>query len=509
MRRPERAPGSRLRAPGRIQIVVAIAVLILMSVVGVALARPGGGESYSGGGGHGGGGGGGGGGGSGDWIFIFEILIRLIWLCVEYPYIGLPLVAIIIVALIAGAIWNARNKDWNSGPPVELAHSATESERADLHALDPDFSWVLFEDFCFRLYATAHGARGNPAAMAALAPYVAEEQRAALLQRAPAGAPVSRVIVGSQRVYDVRAAPDGRSLVGVEFESNYTAGNKSWYTVERWVFARATSARTKPPRPTRDFPCPNCGAPWQAKDAAGGQICAYCNQVVDNGRFDWQVASIDLRHSDPRPPTVTAEVPERGTDLPTYRAPDVDVVWQHLLQDDPALSRETFEARVELCYRILNDSWPENDLAPARGLVSDGLYDYLSYWTTAFATQGMRNALDDMKITRKVIAKVTRDHFYDAVTIRIWGRGKDYVVDRNDHVVRGARHRERPYSEYWTFIRSSARRGPATTAPACPNCGAPLAITMAGSCEHCGVHVTAGEFDWVLSKIEQDDSYRG
>jgi hypothetical protein len=32
---------------------------------------------------------------------------------------------------------------------------------------------------------------------------------------------------------------------------------------------------------------------------------------------------------------------------------------------------------------------------------------------------------------------------------------------------------------------------------------------MAGTCDHCGAHVTGGEFDWVLSKIEQDDSYRG
>lgn len=42
----------------------------------------------------------------------------------------------------------------------------------------------------------------------------------------------------------------------------------------------------------------------------------------------------------------------------------------------------------------------------------------------------------------------------------------------------------------------------------CPNCGAPLdRINMAGNCEACGTHLTRGEFDWVLSKIEQDDSY--
>jgi hypothetical protein len=31
---------------------------------------------------------------------------------------------------------------------------------------------------------------------------------------------------------------------------------------------------------------------------------------------------------------------------------------------------------------------------------------------------------------------------------------------------------------------------------------------MAGDCESCGVHVTTGEFDWVLSRIEQDEVYR-
>ena len=43
----------------------------------------------------------------------------------------------------------------------------------------------------------------------------------------------------------------------------------------------------------------------------------------------------------------------------------------------------------------------------------------------------------------------------------------------------------------------------------CPNCGAPLAISMAGNCEYCSANVTSGEFDWVLSRIEQDEAYSG
>jgi uncharacterized Zn finger protein (UPF0148 family) len=493
--------------------VIALAVLLLLALAGLAYARPGGGESYSGGGGHGGGGGGGG--DSGDWIVVIDLVVRLIVLCIDAPYIGLPIVGAIVVALIVGAIWNARNKDWNSGPPVTLAASAAPASqaRAGLRDVDPDFSWILFEDFAFRLFATAHGARGNPTAMGGLAPYVSADARAALLARDPAGAPVSRVIVGALRVYDTHVpppdAPDAYAWIGVELEANYTAGNHTWYTVERWGFRRAIAARTKPPRTTRDFPCPNCGAPWAAFEVGGGQVCSSCREIVDNGRFDWQVVSVDLRHAEPRPPTLTNEVPERGNDVPTYKDPACDTTWQRLLADDPALTRDTFDARVELVYGALNDAWAKNDLTPARGFVSDGLYDYLSYWVSAYAAQGLRNQLDDMRVTKRTLAKVTRDRWYDAVTVRIWATGKDYVVDRDGKVVRGSRSRPRPYTEYWTFVRSSARRGATVVEKTCPNCGAPLAIGMAGACAHCGVHVTAGEFDWVLSKVEQDDTYRG
>jgi len=43
----------------------------------------------------------------------------------------------------------------------------------------------------------------------------------------------------------------------------------------------------------------------------------------------------------------------------------------------------------------------------------------------------------------------------------------------------------------------------------CPNCAAPLKVNNAGVCQFCGGKITSGEFDWVLSKIEQDESYAG
>ena len=300
-----------------------------------------------------------------------------------------------------------------------------------------------------------------------------------------------------------------RVRIGVEYEANVATAEHTYYTVESWLFGRDATVQSKPPGATRTFPCPSCGAPWQASRTTT-QVCASCGQAVDNGRFDWVVEQISLDSSDERPPTLTTEVPERGTDLPTYRQPDIDAAWIQLTRDDPEVSDAALDARLAMIYGQLNTAWSTNDLRPVRGLVSDGLYDYLSYWVDAYRQQGLRNVLTDMRITHTALARLTRDRYYDAITIRIWATGKDFVVrGETGAVVRGSKHRERPYSEYWTLIRTAGRRGAPRTAPACSNCGAPLQISQSGECEHCGAHVTSGEFDWVVSKIEQDDTYRG
>ncbi|MEJ7597619.1 MAG: TIM44-like domain-containing protein [Kofleriaceae bacterium] len=479
-----------------------LALIVVAFLVGDALARPGGGGSYSGGGGHGGGGGGGG--GDGDGFAILELLYWLIRLAIEVLVIGVPLIGLVVAYFIYQAYKRRQNKDWDSGPPVALERAV----EVRPEQLDAEFSHVLFEDFVFRLVSTAQRARHSEATLATVAPYVSQAAREALATRDPVGAPVESVIVGALRTVGIDRA-DGRDRIAVELELNVTTAAHTSYSVETWTFERAQGRDSKPPGATRGFPCPNCGAPWQAA-ATGTQQCASCGEIVDNGRFDWTVAHIALRSIDERPPTLTEEVPERGTDLPTYRQPGAERALLALEADDPAITDALLLDRLAMIYEQLNRAWSANDLRPVRGLVSAGLYDYLSYWVEAYTRQGLRNKLEDMRITHREIAKVTRDHYYDAITVRIWGTGKDTVVraDSGEHV-RGARTRERKYSEYWTLIRSTNRKGPPATQPVCSNCGAPLQITMAGECEHCSAYLVAGEFDWVLSKVEQDDSYRG
>jgi inner membrane protein import complex subunit Tim44-like protein len=388
---------------------------------------------------------------------------------------------------------------------------------ARIARVDPDFSAVLFEDFAFRLYAAAHVARGA-GRLDELSPYVSEAARQSLTARTPAG-PVTGVVVGAMHTRDLFVPrvdgnrPDAFVRVVLEFEANYSVGTGEGsrrFVVEEWVFRRAASARTRPPEPARRFPCPNCGAPWRTESASGTQKCASCGAVVDNGRFDWEVAEIHLRHDRGSVPGLSEEVPERGTSLPTRKDRQFAADWAALMQDDPGVTALAIETRLTHIYAVVNDAWTRQELADARAVLSDGLADYFQYWLDAYGDQGLRNVLEDMRITRHELVKLRRDRYYDALTVRLWATGKDYVIRTSDNThVRGSQSDERPYSEYWTLIRAAGPRGAPPPEATCGGCGAPLVVSMAGACSHCGAHVTAGEFDWVLSKIEQDDSYAG
>ena len=489
-------------------VVLPALVLVLPALVE---ARPGGGQTF-------GGGGGGSGGGGGDAGDLFGILI---WLTLEHPVIGLPLLIIaavgyfVVKSKAGGQNWDSSNLVFG-GQDLGPARRPASVQLEALRAVDPDFSQILFEDFAYRLYASAHEARSNPAKLAALAPYLEPQVRQAFTQRVPTGVPVSNVVVGVMRVLRVEvpspqahnpSTGEPESEVELEFEANVTAGTQGFYLWERWVLRRPISVATPPPDRARSLHCPNCGAPFQSADE---QRCDYCGQVVTDGRFDWRVIAVQELRAQPRPPALTSDTAEAGTHLASIRDPALARHWAALVGADPAVVPGQIEARVHRVYQALNQAWTARDLRPVRGYLSDGMADYLRYWVEAYLREGLVNRLDGMQITGLELVKVRRDRWYDAMTYRVYATGLDTTVRADSgQVVSGHPSRPRAYSEYWTLIRSAARQGPTRLDGGCPNCGAPLAIGMGGECLHCNAHVTAGEFDWVLSKIEQDEVYSG
>jgi hypothetical protein len=157
----------------------------------------------------------------------------------------------------------------------------------------------------------------------------------------------------------------------------------------------------------------------------------------------------------------------------------------------------------------MQQAWSSLAWDQARPFLSDNLWQAQSYWLEAYRQGGLRNLNENARIVQLELVRVAADRWYDAITLRVHATGFDYTVDASNTIVGGSREKERAYTEYWTLIRSATAKGPARTDPVCPSCGGPLAINMAGQCTHCQVKVTSGEFDWVLSRIEQDDTYAG
>src|SRR5882672_484633 len=514
-----RLPIANCRLKGRILFAFLIVIGgVLMA--SDAFARVGGGQGYGGGGGSGGGGGGGGAG-----ALVYLVVRLLIWLTFEHPVIGIPVDIIVIGAVV---YWFARSStkpvsfaSTNISAPDPVASAQQQGfQRAfnQLRRFDPNFSEIIFTDFCYALYGRAHNARGRgPKALDELSPYLSEQARASLLQLNPPNLKaVEGIIVGAMQVVAVRGLDTPTVRISIEFDANYTEftpregdarGEMSYYVRERWELERKRDVLSPTPEQATALHCPRCGAALQ-KDTAGA--CAFCGTKIDSGEFQWYVRSIATLSREAKGPLLTSNVPEMGTDYPTVTQPNFPAVRAAFEQNNPTFTWADFQARARLIFNELQAAWSMLNWERARPHETDNIFQMHRYWIDAYQRQGLRNALDQCQITAMQPVKVKVDAFYNAITLRIFAQGYDYTIDKNGRVVAGSNKNLRRWSEYWTFIRNSkAKAGPAHADLNCPNCGAPLKVNATGICEFCGGKVTSGEFDWVLSKIEQDESYSG
>ena len=497
-------------------IVACVAALGIVLCAGEAFARVGGGQSYGGGSG----GGSGGGGGAGALVYL---LIRfLLWLTIEHPVIGIP-VDILVIGLVIYWFAKPSPKSVNVSSvsikapdaPTTVGQQQQTVQRAfnQLRRFDPNFSEIIFVDFCYALYGRAHEARGRGAkALDELSPYIGEGPRAALMQLNPPNlTSVEGIIVGAMNVVDVRGVDTPIVSITIDFETNYTevvdGRQMTYYVRERWRLERKRDVLSATPEQATALHCPRCGAPLQ-KDTNGA--CAFCGTRIQSGEFQWFANDIKTLSREARGPLLTSDVPEVGTDYPTVGQPNFPAVRAGFEQNNPQFSWADFQARAAMIFNELQAAWSTLQWERARPFETDNIFQMHRYWIEAYKRQGLRNALDQCQITAMQPVKIKADAFYNAITLRIFAQGYDYTVDSAGKVVAGSNKHLRQWSEYWTFVRYSKAKPAAARADLnCPNCGAPLKVNATGICQFCGGKITSGEFDWVLSKIEQDESYTG
>lgn len=501
-------------AAALVRVAGLLPLLAALALAAPALARVGGGDTYSGSHRPSGPGSGS---SDGDSDFVFF----LVWLLFRHPAVGIPILIIVaLVWLVGKSSGGASRAGWETAPPGRPTYGPPPRQPAwaeleKVRRFDPGFSRVLFEDFLYALYARVHEARGN-GTIEQLSAYLSPAALESLKRSGAGLSEVRGIVIGAMHLAQVRGAdgPSPSVSASVGFESNYTeiqgseghGRAQTYYAVERWTLTRRRDVQSRPPERARRIGCPSCGAPLEA---IRGEVCSYCNKVVSSGEFDWRVEAIEILGKEARPPALSSSVQEEGTELPTLVSPGAQEGIAKLCAADPQFSMPLFQARAEMIFAELQAAWSSRDWTRSRPHVSDNLFQMQLYWIETFERLKVRNVLDELEIRGVQLAAVHSDSYYDVITVRIFARCLDFYRADDGRILSGSASRPRPFSEYWTFIRGRGKGGAPKAQKSCPNCGAPLQINQAGICEYCKAKVTSGEFDWILSRIEQDEAYQG
>jgi predicted lipid-binding transport protein (Tim44 family) len=467
---------------------------------------------------------GGGGGGDVGWLFL------------DHPYIAFAFVTGWLAIFVYSQRPRAQAETLRAGdsellpadpprPPPPPGTSAAEVRRpagpAGLKALqarDPTFSLPLFIDFALLVIARAHraggAASGEASGDAALAPWLTGEARRRVRLLHPSGSRVLDVIVGAARLHqvDVTAA---RTRVTLDIRLNLLSAaddeQQQALVEERWTFSRAAGVVSPPPRRLVVLCCAGCGS---AAEPRPDGACESCGVPRTDGASHWVVSDVDRARSEEvsRPALRLGGGVEAGTQLATVFAPDLAAARSAFEARHPEFSWEGFRATVVRVFLRLQAAWASGEWEGARPFETDALFQQHRFWMERSARTGLRNANADVAVDRVEICAVGRDAWLESITVRVFARMKDWTEERwTGEVVGGSRTEPRVFSEYWTFVRAvGGKRRAGGGADSCPACSAPLdRVSMAGVCGSCEAHITSGEFDWVLSRIEQDEVYEG
>jgi len=267
---------------------------------------------------------------------------------------------------------------------------------------------------------------------------------------------------------------------------------------ERWTFVRAAGAVTPLSGGVTASRCPACGAELRLNLDGS---CAHCKASVTNGTVDWVVSAVQ-----PAP-----FIGHYIDGLSGTAAPTVAEGIRGLKSADPAFSIEAFCQRVRTAFMALQDAWCKQNLDAGRAFLSPGAYFAWRSQLETMAAEGRRNVMENLSLTRVEPIRLVHGQVFDDLTVRIGASCADYEVDANNRVVFGDRS-VRPFMEDWTFQRSvgvASSGKPGTLENTCPRCGAPVQLTQIGECRFCKAAVTSGKFDWVVSRIEQEDDDEG
>ena len=389
-------------------------------------------------------------------------------------------------------------------------------DAAAVREIDPHFSVPAFLDFVYALYGTLHKSRGENSSteLSHLSIYFSPKSLEKYQSISETLSEVKGVVIGSLQIVSHELKGETLQII-VNFQANYTESyskaspgkpDQSFYSEERWLLQKKKNVLSAEPSKIKLIACPSCGAPPSLTDDGK---CSSCGGFIKRGDFTWSIEEVEFnRNQIPR--SLTTDASEDGSDLPTVYAHDLIQKETVFANRHPEFKFSQFKKQAEEVFFAIQKAWTEKKWELARPYESENIFQMHSYWISEYEKQGLINELKDITLQKIEAVKVDQDLYYESMTVRMFARMIDYTANaKTGKILTGDPKRARSFTEYWTFIRSVKSEGAKKFDSGCPACGAPLKINPSGHCDYCQALVTSGDFDWILSEIEQDETYKG
>lgn len=169
----------------------------------------------------------------------------------------------------------------------------------------------------------------------------------------------------------------------------------------------------------------------------------------------------------------------------------------------PNFNKEEFRMQTFDIYKQIQEAWMNFDYEVLRKYTTDELYNLYHSQLVALNVKKQKNMMKDFELKAFEVVDMERVDNTVALKVRMTVECFDYVVDKNNKVVRGTDKNKLVYNYEITFIKGTENK-----TNKCPNCNAPLENVNSSACPYCDSIIVSGSHDWVLSKKQMISQYQ-
>jgi predicted lipid-binding transport protein (Tim44 family) len=187
-------------------------------------------------------------------------------------------------------------------------------------------------------------------------------------------------------------------------------------------------------------------------------------------------------------------------------APDQGALEAAIKERDPNFDAYELKGWVKELFLALNKAWTARDWQRVRIFETNSLFNEHNQLLEQYRKDKRINMIEQIGIREVDLRSYRFDERFEYLEVSIHAQLIDYVIDEQTKLVVAGSSAQIVHMFYTLIFKRTAGAQSKDSLldvgeTNCPNCGAPLQITVAGQCEYCGTIVMADEYSWALDQF--------